>query len=271
MKPLLVLSPFSVAPARFGGSIRIFHLLREVARYREVKLFSQQVGRSGLRWSLFPLERELASGWVEHASRNLFSIGHFAAMSFLLHSPPIGQAAVLKAAAPRWLRRNSRGPSSCRWSTPGNSAGHTSIGAPAAQSCTLLTTSRPTSASATTIFRARSLGLSAARSSARSPSRLRRRIGSCAHPRRTLPAWSSDTGRSAHEPRSYSTGWTAAPSGLPPEMSKPLESGNWGSKGNRWCSFQGRAMLPTSMQRTGFYPGHDRHKGLTCSISSWGV
>jgi len=105
MKPLLVLSPFSVAPARFGGSIRVFHLLREVARHRGVKLFSQQVGRSGLRWSLSPLERELAPGWVEHASRNPFSIGHFAALSFLLHSPPIGQAAMLQASAPRWLRR----------------------------------------------------------------------------------------------------------------------------------------------------------------------
>ena len=105
MKPLLVLSPFSVAPARFGGSIRVFHLLREVARHRGVKLFSQQVGRSGLRWSLSPLERELAPGWVEHASRNPFSIGHFAALSFLLRSPPIGQAAVLHVSAPRWLRR----------------------------------------------------------------------------------------------------------------------------------------------------------------------
>ncbi len=105
MKPLLVLSPFSVAPARFGGSIRVFHLLREVARHREVKLFSQQVGRLGLRCSLSPLERELAPGWVEHASRNPFSIGHFAALSLFLHSPPIGQTAVLQASAPRWLRK----------------------------------------------------------------------------------------------------------------------------------------------------------------------
>ena len=105
MKPILVLSPFSVAPAKFGGSIRIFHLLRVVARYREVKLFSQQVGRSGLRWNLSPLERELAPGWIEHASRNPISIGHFTVLSLLLKSPPIGQSAMLQAFAPRWLRQ----------------------------------------------------------------------------------------------------------------------------------------------------------------------
>lgn len=104
-KPLLALSPFSVAPARFGGSIRVFCLLREVARHREVKLFSQQVGRSGLRCRFSPLEREHAPGWVEHASRNPFSIVHFATLSLLLQSPPIGQAALLQVFAPRWLRQ----------------------------------------------------------------------------------------------------------------------------------------------------------------------
>jgi len=45
---------------------------------------------------------------------------------------------------------------------------------------------------------------------------------------------------------------------------------NWGSKGSQWWYFPGRATRPTSMQRTGFWLGQDRGKGLTCSILSWG-
>jgi glycosyltransferase involved in cell wall biosynthesis len=102
---ILVLSPYDVFPARYGGTLRTFHLCRELSRHFEVRQFAQQVQRGHLAATLAPRVERSSATYVQHSSRNPGNIVLFWLTAVVWRAPPVWQSGMLRAAAPRWLRR----------------------------------------------------------------------------------------------------------------------------------------------------------------------
>jgi glycosyltransferase involved in cell wall biosynthesis len=102
---ILVLSPYDVFPARYGGTLRTFHLCRELSRHFEVRQFAQQVQRGAIALTLAPRVERSSATYVQHSSRNPGNIVLFWLTAVVWRAPPVWQSGMLRAAAPRWLRR----------------------------------------------------------------------------------------------------------------------------------------------------------------------
>jgi glycosyltransferase involved in cell wall biosynthesis len=104
MKNLLVVSPFSVIPPRYGGPLRVYNLCCQLSQYYQIHQFSQQAQRNHFAITLKPLVQSVTSNYVEYSSRNPISLGMYALTGLKLNCPPVWQSKVLQLFSPRWLR-----------------------------------------------------------------------------------------------------------------------------------------------------------------------
>ncbi|NNJ11445.1 glycosyltransferase family 4 protein [Chloroflexales bacterium ZM16-3] len=105
MERLLVVAPYAVVPPRYGGPLRVYNLCRELSRSFRVAQFAQQVQRRNLAPRLDPVISQVTPTYQEYSSRSILSTGLYALTSLKWGAPPVWQDAVLRIAAPAWLRQ----------------------------------------------------------------------------------------------------------------------------------------------------------------------
>jgi glycosyltransferase involved in cell wall biosynthesis len=105
---VLVVSPYAVAPPRYGGPLRVYNLCREISQHYRVTQFAQQVQRSNVRRSLRPVIQRITPTYLEYSRRDPLSLALYALTSLRMDAPPVWQSRLLSANAPRWLHDQLR-------------------------------------------------------------------------------------------------------------------------------------------------------------------
>ena len=90
---VVIVSPYSVVPPRYGGPLRVFHLARELGREHDVLVLAKQAQRSEVLHGFKPVTRD-GDHFVETAFRDPTSVIAYGISSYLLRCPPFWQSAI---------------------------------------------------------------------------------------------------------------------------------------------------------------------------------